>query len=65
MSVLETLPPEKLLSGSFQQIQAGVACIEDLETLRKYIGHENQNQNRIPVLNLLRIRAKEIREDST
>lgn len=63
MSIQDTLPPEKLLSGNYHQIKAGIACIDDLETLRKYVGYENQHKARTPILNLLRMRADEIREN--
>ena len=44
-------------------IRAGVACMYDIETVRAYVAHENQHQQRAWVLRLLATRAVTLREN--
>lgn len=62
-SVLDTLPPEKLLSDRLRMIRGGIACIKTIDELQEYVAYENQHQNRVQVLNLLQGRAEEIRTE--
>jgi len=62
-SVLEALPPATLLETDNQRlIRGGVACMHDVETVRKYVGYENQHQRRRWVLRMLADRAAALRE---
>ena len=62
--IREKLPPETLLdTDHYQLIRAGVACMYDVETVRAYVAHENQHQQRGWVLRLLATRAATLREN--
>ena len=57
-------PPEKRLEApNTQLIDAGIATIPDMETLRECVAYENAHQNRTPVLKQLEWRAAELREE--
>ena len=61
--IREKLPPETLLgTDQLRLIRAGVACMHDVRTIRGYVAHENQHQNRGWVLWLLARRAAKLRE---
>mgnify|MGYP006278496553 FL=1 len=62
--IREKLPPETLLdTDQYQLIRAGVACMYDVETVRAYVAHENQHQQRGWVLRLLATRAATLRDN--
>jgi len=44
-------------------INAGIATIHDMETLRACVAYENANQNRTHILRRLEWKARELRED--
>ena len=61
--IREKLPPETLLGTDQPRlIRAGIACMHDVVTVRAYVAHENQHQNRGWVLRLLAKRAATLRE---
>jgi hypothetical protein len=61
-SVLEALPPSTLLETDNRRlIRGGVACMHDVETVREYVGYENQHQCRRWVLRMLADRAAMLR----
>ena len=61
-SVLEALPPATLLETDNRRlIRGGVACMHDVETVREYVGYENQHQRRRWVLRMLADRAATLR----
>ena len=61
--ILDELPPETLLdTAGLRLIQGGVACIYSVETVKKYVAHENASEQREQVLRLLHKRAAELRE---
>jgi len=56
-------PPEKRLEApNHRLIEAGIATIPDLETLRECVAYENAHQNRTPILKRLERKAAELRE---
>ncbi|AWB28408.1 hypothetical protein [Halococcoides cellulosivorans] len=58
------LPPEKRLEApSHRLVEAGIATIPDMETLRECVGYENTHQNRTQILRRLEWRADELRAD--
>ena len=62
-SVLEALPPATLLETDNRRlIRGGVACMHDVETVREYVGYENQHQRRRWVLRMLADRAATLRD---
>jgi len=62
-SVLEALPPATLLETDNRRlIRGGVACMHDAETIREYVGYENQHQRRRWVLRMLADRAATLRD---
>ncbi|MDX1746934.1 MAG: hypothetical protein R3324_13430 [Halobacteriales archaeon] len=62
-SILEALPPATLLeTDNPRLIRGGVACMHDVETVREYVGYENQHQRRRWVLRMLADRAATLRE---
>ena len=65
-SILEALPPATLLETDNQRlIRGGVACMHDVETVREYVGYENQHQRRRWVLQMLADRAATLRESAS
>ena len=62
-SVLEALPPATLLETDNRRlIRGGVACMHDIETVREYVGYENQHQRRRWVLRMLADRAATLQD---
>ncbi|AWB28410.1 hypothetical protein [Halococcoides cellulosivorans] len=56
------LPPERRLEApSHRLVEAGIATIPDMETLRECVGYENTHQQRVQILRRLEHRASEIR----
>ena len=48
--ILDKLPPEQLLDADhLQPIVAGINCMHSIETIQRYLAHENQHENRTPV----------------
>jgi hypothetical protein len=65
-SILEALPPATLLETNNRRlIRGGVACMHDVETVREYVGYENQHQRRRWVLRMLADRAVTLRESAS
>ena len=65
-SILEALPPATLLETTNRRlIRGGVACMHDVETVREYVGYENQHQRRRWVLRMLADRAATLRESAS
>ena len=65
-SILEALPPATLLETDNRRlIRGGVACMHDVETVREYVGYENQHQRRRWVLRMLADRAAALRESDS
>jgi len=63
-AILERLPPETLLdSDHLQPIQAGIRCMDSVETVQQYLAHENANRNRTQVQDALRMRARDLRDE--
>ena len=61
-SVLETLPPERLLdTAKLDLIRGGVSCMRSIGTVKKYVAYENSTEQREVVLRLLDQRAAELR----
>ena len=57
-------PPEKRLEATNTRlIDAGIATIRDMETLRECVAYENAHQNRTRILRRLKWKAEELRED--
>jgi len=54
-------PKQRLEPSNTRLIDAGIATIHDMETLRACVAYENANQQRIPILRQLKDRASEIR----
>jgi hypothetical protein len=64
-SILEALPPATLLETDNRRlIRGGLACMHDVETVREYVGYENQHQRRRWVLRMLADRAATLRESA-
>ena len=56
-------PEQRLEATSVRIVEAGIATIDDMETLRECVAHENTHQNRTPILEQLARRAEEIRAE--
>ncbi|GAA0213068.1 MULTISPECIES: hypothetical protein [Halobacteriales] len=56
-------PKQRLEPPNTRLINAGIATIHDMETLRACVAYENANQQRIPILRRLKDRASEIRAE--
>ena len=60
----DELPPEKRLEApNHRLIEAGIATIPDMETLRDCVAYENAHQNRTQILRRLKWKAEELREE--
>ncbi|WP_306061014.1 hypothetical protein [Natronococcus wangiae] len=57
-------PQQRLESPNTRLIDAGIATINDMETLQACVAYENQHQQRLPILKQLARRAEELREES-
>ncbi|MFC4248284.1 hypothetical protein ACFOZ7_15320 [Natribaculum luteum] len=57
----ELSPAQRLEAPNTRLIDASIATINDMETLRACIAYENQHQQRVPILRLLERRANELR----
>ncbi|ERG97309.1 MAG: hypothetical protein J07HQW2_03795 [Haloquadratum walsbyi J07HQW2] len=56
-------PEQRLEPPNTRLINAGIATIHDMETLRACVAYENANQNRTHILRRLEWKARELRED--
>ena len=54
-------PAQRLEAPNTRLINAGIATINDMDTLRACIAYENQHQQRVPILRQLEKRASELR----
>ena len=60
------LSPEQRLEGpSTRLIDARIATIHDMETLRACVAYESTNRNRVQILRRLAQRAQEIRSQES
>jgi hypothetical protein len=57
-------PAQRLESSNSRFINAGIATINDIETLQACVAYENQHQQRLSILNQLARRAEQLREES-
>lgn len=63
MSSDELTPAQRLDAPNVRLIDAGIATIDDIETLRACVAYENTHRKRVQVLRLLERRAAEIRSE--
>lgn len=54
-------PAQRLKAPNTRLIDASIATINDMDTLRACIAYENQHQQRVPILRQLEKRANELR----
>ena len=59
----ELSPAQRLEPSNTRLINAGIATIHDMETLRACVAYENANQQRVQILRRLEDRASEIRSE--
>jgi len=57
----ELSPAQRLEAPNTRLIDASIATINDMDTLRACIAYENQHQQRVPILRQLEKRANELR----
>lgn len=57
-------PKQRLEPPNTRLIDAGIATIHDMETLRNCVAYENANQNRVQILHRLKQRTSELRSPS-
>ncbi len=60
----ELSPEQRLDPPNTRLINAGIATINDMETLRACVAYENAHQNRTQILRRLKLKAEELREDA-
>jgi len=58
----ELSPEQRLEPPNTRLITAGIATINDMETLRTCVAYENAHQNRTQILRRLKWKAEELRE---
>jgi len=58
-------PEQRLGPPNSRLINAGIATINDMETLRACVAYENAHQQRVQILRRLEDRATELRSDDT
>jgi hypothetical protein len=56
-------PQQRLESSNTRLVDAGIATINDMETLRACVAYENANRRRVQILHRLKRRADEIRAE--
>jgi hypothetical protein len=61
----ELSPEQRLDPPNSRLINAGIATINDMETLRACVAYENTHQQRVQILRRLEDRASELRADDT
>jgi hypothetical protein len=61
MTSSELTPAQRLNPPNVRLIDAGIATINDMETLRGCVAYENTHQKRVQILRLLEWRAAELR----
>ena len=60
----DEFPPEKRLEApNYRLIEAGIATIPDMETLRTCVAYENTHQIRTRILRRLKWTAEKLRKD--
>lgn len=60
----DEFPPEKRVEApNTRLIDAGIATIRDMETLRECVAYENTHQNRTLILRRLARKATELRDE--
>jgi len=55
-------PEKRLEAPNHRLIDAGIATIPDMETLRECVAYENAHQNRTPILKRLDRKGAKLRE---
>jgi hypothetical protein len=61
--ILEAVPPSEILeTDQADLIRGGVACMYDVETVKRYVAYENQNERRRRVLRMLAARGVKLRK---
>ncbi|WP_256302030.1 hypothetical protein [Haloarchaeobius salinus] len=58
-------PAQRLDPPNVRLIDAGIATIDDMETLRACVAYENTHRKRVQILRLLELRAAEIRHGTS
>ena len=58
-------PEQRVDPPNSRLINAGIATINDMETLRACVAYENAHQQRVQILRRLEDRASELRADET
>ncbi|MFD1643985.1 hypothetical protein [Halohasta litorea] len=53
-------PQQRLESSNTRLVDAGIATIKDMETLRACVAYENKNKRRVQIFHRLKRRADEI-----
>jgi hypothetical protein len=62
-TILEAVPPSELLeTEQADLIRGGISCMYDVETVKRYVAYENQNERRRWVLRMLAARASTLRK---
>jgi hypothetical protein len=61
----ELSPEQRLDPPNTRLINAGIATINDIETLRACVAYENTHKNRTQILRRLDDRASELRSEDT
>ena len=56
-------PEQRLEATPVQLVEAGIATIDDMETLRACVAYENTHQNRTPIFERLARRAENLRDE--
>ena len=56
-------PEQQLEATPVQLVEAGIATIDDMETLRACVAYENTHQNWTPILERLARRAENLRDE--
>ena len=60
----ELSPEQRLDPPNTRLINAGIATINDMKTLRACVAYENTHQSRTQILRRLKWKAEELREDA-
>ncbi|MFC4407910.1 hypothetical protein [Haloarchaeobius iranensis] len=64
MTSQQLRPAQRLEPADVRLVDAGIATIDDLETLQACVAYENAHQQRVQILRRLNLRAAEIRAET-
>lgn len=57
-----SMEPGRILESNHDLIVARIRGLSDIETIREYLEYESRNQNRGGVIEMLKVKMREVRD---